>query len=58
EFIKNITNDIELFDVIIKYFQNFKDERIYNGKPIYLYKLVIDLHILVDFSRGGVLIHI
>lgn len=39
EFIENITNDTELFEVIIKYFQNFKDERIYNDKPIYLYKL-------------------
>ena len=63
EFIKNITNDIELFDVIIKYFQNFKDERIYNGKPIYLYKLAqlltsdilhirkLKEHIKVDYSH-------
>ena len=39
EFIKDITTDKELFDIIIKYFQNFKDERTYNGKTIYFYKL-------------------
>lgn len=39
EFIKDITTDTELFDIIIKYFQNFKDERTYNGKTIYFYKL-------------------
>lgn len=39
EFIKDITVDTELFEVIVNYFQNFKDERVYNDKPIYLYKL-------------------
>ena len=39
EFIKDITTDIELFDIILKYFQNFKDERIYNEKTVYFYKL-------------------
>jgi len=39
EFIKNITIDTELFEIIINYFPNFKDERIYKDKPIYLYKL-------------------
>lgn len=38
-FIKDITIDIELFDVIVNYFSNFKDERIYNNKKIYFYKL-------------------
>lgn len=39
EFIKDITTDIELFDVIISYFKDFKDERLYKGKRIYFYKL-------------------
>lgn len=39
EFIKNITIDTELFEIIVNYFQNFKDERVYNDEPIYLYKL-------------------
>lgn len=39
EFIKNITTDTELIEVIVNYFQNFKDERTYNDKQIYLYKL-------------------
>ncbi len=39
KFIKNITTDTELFEIIINYFPNFKDERIYKDKPIYLYKL-------------------
>lgn len=38
-FIKDITTDIELFEVIIKYFKNFKDERTYNNKNVYFYKL-------------------
>lgn len=38
-FIKNITTDVELFDVIIKHFSNFKDERTYNNRKIYFYKL-------------------
>ena len=39
KFIKNINSDVELFDVIINNFESFKDERIYNGKTIYFYKL-------------------
>lgn len=39
EFIKDINNDEELFKIIINYFRNFKDERTYKGKKVYLYKL-------------------
>ena len=39
EFIKGITIDMELFNIIIKYFPNFKDERKYREKTIYFYKL-------------------
>ena len=38
-FIKDVTLDTELFKIIVKYFPNFKDERIYNDKKIYFYKL-------------------
>lgn len=38
-FIKNINNDIELFNTIINYFPSFKDERTYQGQKIYFYKL-------------------
>ena len=38
-FIKDVTLDTELFEIIVKYFPNFKDERIYNNKKIYFYKL-------------------
>ena len=38
-FIKGVTLDTELFEIIVKYFSNFKDERIYNNKKIYFYKL-------------------
>ena len=38
-FIKGVTLDTELFKIIVKYFPNFKDERIYNDKKIYFYKL-------------------
>ena len=38
-FIKDVTLDTELFKIIVKYFPNFKDERIYNNKKIYFYKL-------------------
>ena len=38
-YIKNITTDNELFDVIVSNFSSFKDERIYNGEKIYFYKL-------------------
>ena len=38
-FIKGVTLDTELFKIIVKYFPNFKDERIYNNKKIYFYKL-------------------
>lgn len=39
EFIKPITDGSHLFDTILKYFPSFKDERIFNGKTIYFYKL-------------------
>ena len=39
EFIKNITSDTQLFDIIISNFESFKDERNYDGKIIYFYKL-------------------
>ncbi len=39
EFIKGITIDMELFNIIIEYFPNFKDERKYREKTIYFYKL-------------------
>ena len=39
EFIKDITIDMELFNIIIKYFPNFKDERKYKEKTVYFYKL-------------------
>lgn len=39
KYIKNITSDIELFDVIVSNFDCFKDEREYEGKKIYFYKL-------------------
>ena len=39
KFIKDITLDTKLFDIIISNFEYFKDERNYNGKTIYFYKL-------------------
>ena len=39
KYIKNITNDIDLFNVIVKNFHSFKDVREYNGKKVYFYKL-------------------
>lgn len=38
-YIYNITTDTELFNVIITNFESFKDEREYDGKVIYFYKL-------------------
>ena len=38
KFIKNITSDTQLFDIIISNFESFKDERNYNGKTIYFYR--------------------
>lgn len=38
-FIKDVTIDTELFEIIVKYFPDFKDERKYNNKKIYFYKL-------------------
>lgn len=38
-YIKEINIDKKLFEVIIENFPNFKDERIYNNKKIYFYKL-------------------
>ncbi len=39
EYIKDIEDDIKLFDIIISNFSSFKDERVYNGEIIYFYKL-------------------
>lgn len=39
EYIKHITKDDELFSLIIEFFPNFQDERIYKGETIYIYKL-------------------
>ena len=39
KFIKDINSDTELFNTIINNFKSFKDEREYNGKVIYFYKL-------------------
>lgn len=38
-FIKDITTDIELFQVILNFFPNFMDQRKYQGHPVYFYKL-------------------
>lgn len=38
-YIKNVTTDNELLSIIISNFESFKDEREYNGKIIYFYKL-------------------
>lgn len=38
-YIKNVTSDIELFNIIINNFPSFEDTRNYNGKTIYFYKL-------------------
>lgn len=38
-YIYSIHNDIELFDMIIHHFPSFKDERVYEGRVIYFYKL-------------------
>lgn len=37
--VHSIHSDIELFELIINYFPSFKDERNYDGKTIYFYKL-------------------
>lgn len=39
DYIKDINLDTKLFDIIINNFEAFKDEREYNGKTIYFYKL-------------------
>lgn len=39
KYIKDIKTDKELFYLIISNFDNFKDERTYDGQPVYLYKL-------------------
>lgn len=39
EYIYDVKNDVELFDIIIDNFPSFKDEREYNGRNIYFYKL-------------------
>lgn len=38
-YIKDVREDNELFDIIVKNFPSFKDERIYKGKEVYFYKL-------------------
>lgn len=38
-YIKDIYTDKELFDIVIKNFDSFKDERKYKGETIYFYKL-------------------
>lgn len=38
-YIKEINNDTELFDIIISNFSDFSDEREYDGKKVYFYKL-------------------
>lgn len=38
-YIKDINKDTELFDIIISNFSEFIDERTYDGKKIYFYKL-------------------
>ena len=39
KYVYSIHSDIELFEVIINNFPSFKDERVYDGKTIYFYKL-------------------
>lgn len=39
KYIKDINIDTQLFNTIISNFEAFKDERTYNGKTIYFYKL-------------------
>lgn len=39
KYIEKITTDRELLEIIIRYFPNFKDERLYENKTIYIYKL-------------------
>lgn len=39
EYIKNINNDVDLFNIIVNNFSDFRDERKYNGRVIYFYKL-------------------
>ena len=39
KYIKDINIDTKLFDIIISNFETFVDERIYNDKKIYFYKL-------------------
>ena len=39
KYVYSIHSDIELFEVIINNFPSFKDERKYDGKTIYFYKL-------------------
>lgn len=39
KYIQKINSDYELFELIVNNFPNFKDERVYNGQTIYIYKL-------------------
>lgn len=39
QYVKDVTSDENLFEIIVTNFESFKDERIYNGRTIYFYKL-------------------
>lgn len=39
KYIKDITSDVELFNVIVSNFKSFEDERLYKNQTIYFYKL-------------------
>ena len=39
QYIKNVTTDVDLFNIIIDNFSSFIDERSYDGVKIYIYKL-------------------
>ena len=39
QYVKDVTSDENLFEIIVTNFESFKDERIYNGHTIYFYKL-------------------
>lgn len=39
QYVKDVTYDENLFEIIVTNFESFKDERIYDGHTIYFYKL-------------------
>lgn len=39
QYVKDVTSDENLVEIIVTNFESFKDERIYNGHTIYFYKL-------------------